>query len=321
MLTSLVLVKTLLTFMYSDLKLNKILETIAEKAQSLSGKGKIADYIPALARVKPNQFGIAICNINGETYTAGDAEKPFSIQSISKLFTLIQAIKTYGDQLWQWVGREPSGLRFNSLVQLESENGIPRNPFINAGALLVCDRLESRLSAPNYQLLEMLKSLSQNNMIKVNQQVARSELNHGSRNAAMAYLMKAFHNFENPVEKVLESYSHHCAIEMSCVDLARAAVLLANKGVPLSQERLLTAKQTKRVNALLATCGLYDEAGDFAFKVGLPGKSGVGGGILAVYPNNYTICVWSPALNEAGNSLAGLYALEQLSDMLEISVY
>lgn len=297
------------------------LEQISESARKKIGKGKVADYIPALAQVDNNQFGIAVCNLQGEVYTTGDARTPFSIQSISKLFTLIQAMKIYGDDLWQGLGREPSGQRFNSLVQLESENGIPRNPFINAGALLVCDRLESRCSAPNYQLLEMLKNLSGNPHLKVDKAVARSEMEHGSRNAAMAYLMKAFGNFPNPVEKVLESYTHHCAIEMSCVDLVKAALPLANRGIGLNGEQVLTPKRTKRVNAMLATCGLYNEAGEFAFKVGLPGKSGVGGGILAIYPGHYSICVWSPELNVAGNSLAGMYALEKLSEELHFSIY
>lgn len=302
-------------------ELQQQLDIIADKARGLIGKGKVADYIPALAEIPPNQFGLVLCDLDGNTYTCGDAETAFSIQSISKLFSLVQAVNIYNEDLWQGLGREPSGQRFNSLVQLESENGIPRNPFINAGALLVCDRLESRCSAPNFQLLELLKSLSDNPRLRVNHEVARSELEHGSRNAAMAYLMKAFGNFHNPVEKVLESYAHHCAIEMSCVDLAKATLFLANQGKALNGERILTKAETKRVNALLSTCGLYDEAGEFAFKVGLPGKSGVGGGIVAIYPGHYSISVWAPELNEAGNSLAGFYALELLADSLGLSVY
>lgn len=297
------------------------LERIAKHASDLYGNGHVADYIPALANVNPNQFGIAVCDLQGNVYQAGEATTAFSIQSISKLFTLIQALQMYDEELWQRIGREPSGQRFNSLMQLEVEQGIPRNPFINAGALAVCDRLESRCSAPNYQLLELLRELSQNPHLIVNTNVARSELEHGSRNAAMAYLMKSYHNFDNPVEKVLESYAHHCAIEMNCVDLARAALLLCNQGKTLTGREILTQTQSKRVNALLATCGLYDAAGDFAYRVGLPGKSGVGGGIVAIYPGHYTICVWSPELNDAGNSLIGTYALEALTDALGLSVY
>ena len=297
------------------------IESITEAVRNLAQKGKVADYIPALAKVEANQFGIAVCDLEGNIFSAGVASKMFSIQSISKLFSLVQAMNIYNDDLWQGLGREPSGQRFNSLVQLESEEGVPRNPFINAGAILVCDRIESRSSAPNFQLLELLRRLSGNPKIIVNKEVARSELEHGARNAAMAYLMKAFGNLNNPVEKVLESYSHHCAIEMSCIDLARASIFLANRGKALSGEQVLSKKETKRVNALLASCGLYDEAGEFAFKVGLPGKSGVGGGIVAIYPGHYSICVWSPALNPAGNSLAGFKALELFADNLDHSVY
>jgi glutaminase len=301
--------------------IKQILDEITAAARQRIGEGQVASYIPALATVEADQFGIALCNLQGQVFYSGDAATPFSIQSISKLFTLIQAIRIYGEELWQGIGREPSGQRFNSLVQLETEKGVPRNPFINAGALLICDRLESRCSAPNFQLLELLKQLSGNPGIKVNQQVAYSELQHGSRNAAMAYLMKAFDNFNNSVDSVLRSYCHHCAIEMSCIDLAEACLPLANHGAMLNGESILTRQQTKRVNALLATCGLYDEAGEFAFKVGLPGKSGVGGGIVAVYPGHFSLCVWSPELNEAGNSLAGLYALELLSEKLNLSIY
>jgi len=302
-------------------ELQLALEAINVKARQLFGQGQVADYIPALEEVNGKQFGIAICDLEGNVYQAGDSSVNFSIQSISKLFTLIQAEQFYGEELWHGLGREPSGQRFNSLVQLEGEQGVPRNPFINAGALLICDRIETRCSAPNYQLLELLKTLSCNSHLRVDEIVARSELQHGSRNSAMAYLMKAFGNFYNPVEKVLESYTHHCAIEMNCIDLVKAALPLANKGKTLQGQQILTLKQTKRINAMLATCGLYDEAGEFAFKVGLPGKSGVGGGILAIYPGHYSICVWSPELNDAGNSLAGIYALEKLSEQFNFSIY
>jgi len=298
-----------------------LLDDIITQVTPLLGKGNVADYIPALAGVNPNQVGIAVCELDGTITQSGASTTPFSIQSISKLFTLVQALNFYDENLWLRVGREPSGQRFNSLMQLEFEDGIPRNPFINAGAVLLCDVLQSRYAAPNYQLLEMLRTLSGNSKIHVNKVVARSELQHGARNAAMAYLMKSYSNFNNSVETVLESYCHHCAIEMSCVDLAQASLFLANQGRTLDGKEWLTAKQNKRVNALLATCGLYDAAGDFAFRVGLPAKSGVGGGIIAVLPGHFSVCVWSPELNDAGNSLVGTKLLELLTDALELSVF
>ncbi len=300
---------------------HQLLQQLVDQVQGLLGQGWVADYIPALATVDPNQIGIALCDTHGQLFSAGDAQTPFSIQSISKLFTLVQVLQIYQDEIWKRVDREPSGQRFNSLVQLEFEQGVPRNPFINAGAIVICDLLQSRCAAPNFQLLELLRNLSGNPAVRVNQQVARSELQHGARNAAMAYLMKSFGNFENAVDTVLESYSHHCAIEMSCQDLAKASLFLANQGQTVDGQQLLSATQTRRVNALLATCGLYDAAGDFAYRVGLPAKSGVGGGIVAVLPGQFSVCVWSPELNEFGNSLIGTQLLELLTQTLGVSVY
>lgn len=296
---------------------------ILEEVRPLLGQGKVADYIPALAQVPADRLGIAVCTVEGELFAAGDAFEPFSIQSISKALSLTLALTLYQEEeIWARVGKEPSGQPFNSLVQLEFEQGIPRNPFINAGALVVSDLLETRLTAPRQRTLELVRRLCGNPAIMADQVVARSEYQHSARNAAIAYLMKAYGNFENEVDKVLQSYFNACAIRMSCVDLARAFVYLANRGVPLGESTpLLPARTTKQVNALLATCGLYDEAGDFAYRVGMPGKSGVGGGIMALIPGELSICVWSPELNKAGNSLAGTAALELLAERLGRSIF
>ena len=302
---------------------SELLAGILEEVRPLLGQGKVADYIPALAQVPADRLGIAVCTVEGELFTAGDAFEPFSIQSISKALSLTLALTLYQEEeIWARVGKEPSGQPFNSLVQLEFEQGIPRNPFINAGALVVSDLLETRLTAPRQRTLELVRRLCGNPAIMADQVVARSEYQHSARNAAIAYLMKAYGNFENEVDKVLQSYFNACAIRMSCVDLARAFVYLANRGVPLGESTpLLPARTTKQVNALLATCGLYDEAGDFAYRVGMPGKSGVGGGILALIPGELSICVWSPELNKAGNSLAGTAALELLAERLGRSIF
>lgn len=302
---------------------SELLAGILEEVRPLLGQGKVADYIPALAQVPADRLGIAVCTVEGELFTAGDAFEPFSIQSISKALSLTLALTLYQEEeIWARVGKEPSGQPFNSLVQLEFEQGIPRNPFINAGALVVSDLLETRLTAPRQRTLELVRRLCGNPAIMADQVVARSEYQHSARNAAIAYLMKAYGNFENEVDKVLQSYFNACAIRMSCVDLARAFVYLANRGVPLGESTpLLPARTTKQVNALLATCGLYDEAGDFAYRVGMPGKSGVGGGIMALIPGELSICVWSPGLNKAGNSLAGTAALELLAERLGRSIF
>jgi len=302
---------------------SELLASILAEVRPLLGQGKVADYIPALAQVPADRLGMAVCTVEGELFTAGDAFEPFSIQSISKALSLTLALTLYQEEeIWARGGKEPSGQPFNSLVQLEFEQGIPRNPFINAGALVVSDLLETRLTAPRQRTLELVRRLSGNPAIMADQVVARSEYQHSARNAAIAYLMKAYGNFENEVDKVLQSYFNACAIRMSCVDLARAFIYLANRGVPLGAgEPLLPARTTKQVNALLATCGLYDEAGDFAYRVGMPGKSGVGGGIIALIPGELSVCVWSPELNKAGNSLAGTAALELLAERLGRSIF
>jgi glutaminase len=299
-----------------------LLNEILDEVRPLLGQGKVADYIPALATVEPRQLGIAVYGNSGELHLAGDAQQAFSVQSISKVFSLVQAIGHSGEAIWQRVGYEPSGQPFNSLVQLEFERGRPRNPFINAGALVICDINQSRFAAPALSMRDFARRLAGNPELVIDNRVAESEYQHRARNAATAYLMQAFGNFHKDVEAVLRSYFSHCALRMSCVDLARAFCFLANDGFcKHSGEQILTARQAKQVNAIMATSGLYDEAGNFAYRVGLPGKSGVGGGIVAVVPGRFTVCVWSPELNAAGNSLAGMAALELLSQRIGWSVF
>ena len=300
----------------------KVLDEIAHEVRPLLSQGKVADYIPALAEVDPEQFSIAIYTTNGETICAGDCSKRFTIQSVSKVMTLTMALQRYGDELWHRVGKEPSGTAFNSLTQLEFEKGIPRNPFINAGAIVTCDALYSRLSAPRHSMLETFRLLSGNSTIVIDKKVANSEYEFRHRNAAMAHLMKSFDNFENDVDDVLWSYFNFCSIELNCVELAKAYNFLANKGIDFSSgKRVLSSRQNKQLNSLLFTSGLYDAAGDFGYRVGMPGKSGVSGTILAVLPGKFTVAVYSPGLNSFGNSVAGIAALELLSKKLDISIF
>ncbi|EPO0037430.1 glutaminase B [Vibrio cholerae] len=301
----------------------EILASIIEEVRPLTGQGKVADYIPALAKVPSEKLGIAVFTNQREVITAGDAQEGFSIQSISKVLSLTLAMGLYQpDELWSRVGKEPSGQAFNSLIQLEMEHGIPRNPFINAGAIVVCDMLQSRLSAPRQRLLEFVRQLSGEPLIAYDKVVAASEMMHSDRNAAIAYLMRSFGNFHNEVIPVLHNYFHACALKMSCVELAKTFSYLANKGVSVvTGETVITPTQSKQTNALLATCGLYDGAGEFAYRVGMPGKSGVGGGIIAVVPGEMTIAVWSPALDQSGNSLAGTRALELLAQRIGRSIF
>lgn len=300
----------------------KVLDEIAHEVRPLLSQGKVADYIPALAEVDPEQFSIAIYTTDGETVCAGDCSQRFTIQSVSKVMTLTMALQRYGDELWHRVGKEPSGTAFNSLTQLEFEKGIPRNPFINAGAIVTCDALYSRLSAPMHSMLETFRLLAGNRGIVIDKKVANSEYEFRHRNAAMAHLMKSFGNFENEVDDVLWSYFNFCSIELNCIELAKAYNFLANKGVDnRSGDRVLSSRQNKQLNSLLFTSGLYDAAGGFGYRVGMPGKSGVSGTILAVLPNKFTVAVYSPGLNSFGNSVAGIAALELLSKKLDISIF
>ncbi|KAG0184888.1 hypothetical protein DFQ28_010292 [Apophysomyces sp. BC1034] len=291
-----------------------ILQKIQHDVTPWLGKGRVADYIPELAKVDSAHFGMAIVTLRGEVFSVGDAWVPFSIQSISKLFACTLAFQLQGDALWQRVGREPSGNAFNSLVQLEHENGVPRNPFINAGALVVTDAETA--------LVQFMRRLAGRPDIDYNPSVAESELAHSDRNRAMAHFMKSFGNLRMPVDTIIDAYCRQCAVEMNCVDLARAVLFLANGGeVPHSGERVVGVSPAKRLSALMLTCGTYDAAGDFVYHVGLPAKSGVGGGIVAVLPGEFGICVWSPALDANGNSLAGMRALEWLTTLSGRSIF
>jgi len=302
-----------------------ILDRVHAAVKPIIGTGKVASYIPELAKVSPAHFGIAIVDLEGQVYRTGDAEVPFSIQSISKLFGLTLAFHLEGDSVWTRVGREPSGTPFNSLVQLEQERGRPRNPFINAGALVVTDILFTHYAAKGgveNALIKFIRKLADRPDIGFDRAVAESERRTSHRNAAMANFMKSFGNLNNDVNDVLEAYCRHCAIEMSCVDLARAVTFLANHGVvPWSGEEVLDKSSAKRISALMLTCGTYDAAGDFAYRVGLPAKSGVGGGIVALMPGECGICVWSPALEASGNSYAGSIALEMLTSLSGRSIF
>lgn len=297
--------------------LQDIVETLRPE---LGQAGRVATYIPALARVPVAQFGIALRTFDGQEAQAGDASTPFSIQSISKLFTLTLGMRELGEALWERIGREPSGNPFNSLVQLESEQGIPRNPFINAGAIAVTDRLVSLFDA-KAEMLALLSSLC-GEPVRFDEEVAASEAATGFRNVALANFMKSFGRIDNDVGTVLDAYFHHCAVRMSCLQLARACGFLCRDGAhPFTGHQLLTERQARRVNALMLTCGTYDAAGDFAFRIGLPCKSGVGGGIVAVVPDKLTLCVWSPALEPSGNSLLGMKALELFAARTGLSIF
>ncbi|MFT8807751.1 glutaminase [Gluconobacter sp.] len=305
--------------------LASIIVSIAEEMRTASERGTVASYIPPLARVDLNRFGMAVVGMDGETHTVGDAEVAFSVQSVSKVFSLSMALNAMGDELWGRVRQEPSGSAFNSIIQLENEHGIPRNPFINAGAIVIADILVSRYGRENAQtrLLEFLRPLvSDPASIDIDTDVARQERETGFRNMALANYMRTFGNIRNVVEDTLDFYFHQCALTMSCHQLAQVGTFLMTGGRnPLTGERVMSERNAQTILALMMMCGHYDGSGAFAIRVGLPGKSGVGGGILAIAPGVASIAVWSPGLNAQGNSLLGTRALERLVQHTGWSVF
>ncbi|MEM7059030.1 MAG: glutaminase [Pseudomonadota bacterium] len=288
-----------------------LLDQIANDVRPTAAEGKVADYIPALARIDPKKFAVVLRTVDGQEFATGDADEPFSVQSISKLFTLALAMEWVPDELWDRVGREPSGMRFNSLIQLETEKGIPRNPFINAGAIVIADALLHRRPQVAASFRNQMRLLSGNEAIQYDGEVHRSERATGDLNRAIGYVLKAYGNLREDPMEVTNTYFNFCSLAMSARDLVRAALFLVepqvNPGAPAHGEH------APRLRALMRTCGLYDQSGEFAFRVGLPGKSGVGGGVLVVQPDQFAACAWSPPLDRFGNSVAGQAALERLA--------
>lgn len=300
----------------------KIIEDIYEAIRPYEKEGQQATYIPELAKVNPDQYGMHLCTTRGGSASLGAADTRFSIQSISKVLSLAMCLAIKGDDLWKKIGKEPSGTAFNSLVQLEHEQGIPRNPFINAGAIVMADILLTHLDNPEQDFLRFVRAVAGNDTIDYNRQVAASERETGYLNAAIANLLKYHQTIENDIESVLHLYFLMCSIEMSCRELSLAFLAFADHRREFNYDGIvLTSSQVKRINAIMQTCGFYDEAGEFAYLVGLPGKSGVGGGIVAIYPQQYSVAVWSPRLNSKGNSVMGLKALELLTSETKESIF
>ncbi len=304
--------------------LNDVVEEIVDDLRRRPDRGAVASYIPELARVDADAFGLVVAAADGTVAAGGEADAPFSIQSISKVFTLTLALGLVGDDLWRRVGREPSGSPFNSIVQLERERGVPRNPFINAGAIAVTDVILSRRQPREAlgEILRFMQALTDDPTIAIDGAVAASEKRTGFRNAALAHYMRSFGVVENPVDSVLGVYFHHCAIAMNCRQLATAGRFLAYGGRnPSTGHTIVSPERARRINAIMLTCGHYDGSGEFAYRVGLPGKSGVGGGILAIAPGRASVAVWSPGLDANGNSHLGRVALERLTRAMGWSVF
>ena len=300
----------------------KVLESVFEEVRQLPDAGQVTPYIPPLSIVPPGKFGVHLCTIDGNEFGVGDHLEKFSIQSIAKVLSLTLAFQQHGESLWNRVGVEPSGNPFNSLWQLEYEKGIPRNPLINSGAIVVCDILCTLYDDPWKEFIAFVSKIAGSKHITSNDEVAVTEQRLGFRNAALINMMKASGNIVNDIDQVMELYYRQCAIEMSCAELARTFLLFVNHGKLLATgEEIMTTSMAKRINAIMQTCGFYDEAGEYTFKVGLPGKSGIGGGIVAIHPGKYSIAVWSPRLNKKGNSVKGMEFLERFTTATGMSIF
>ncbi|GLC32172.1 glutaminase A [Clostridium omnivorum] len=305
--------------------MNRLLEAVVENNRQWTKEGKIATYIPELGKADPNTLGICITTLHGEEYFGGDYETKFTIQSISKVITLMLALLDNGrDRVFSKVGVEPTADAFNSIITLETKNTQkPLNPMINAGAIATVSLIEGKNSEEAFnRILNFTRKITGNPDININKDVYNSEKATGHRNRALAYFMKSTGVIENDVEEVLDVYFRQCSMEATCKDIARIGAMLANDGVlPWSGERIIPRHVARIVKTIMVTCGLYDASGQFAVEIGVPAKSGVGGGILAAVPGRMGIGVLSPALDARGNSIAGLKALEELSKELDLSIF
>jgi glutaminase len=306
----------------SDTDLPSILEAALDKARAAAQHGAVATYIPELARADPAHVGLAIATVDGIRHQIGDAEAPFTFQSVSKVFCLALVLRDQGMEIFERMSWEPSGDAFHSIVRLEEEKGRPRNPYINAGAILVSAQLPGATAAEKVLALQnFLAEISDGSEFPVDDAVFRSEAETGSRNRALAYYMRHFGLLADPALAV-ETYFRQCSISLNAVRLARLGLFLANRGVdPGSGRRILSAACNRTTVALMSMCGLYDEVGRFAVEVGVPAKSGVSGAILAVVPGRMAIAAYGPALGPKGNSLGALAALTHLSEQLDLSLF
>ena len=319
---SLIIEISIIRLIFPSMDYQKIISNIAHSLHTFQDDGEVATYIPELGNVDPRKFGVHLSTIDDQNFSFGDSNEKFSIQSIAKVLSLTMAYNLIGEELWKRLDVEPSGFKFNSLIQIEMENGIPRNPLINAGAIVISDVLISNLENPKEDFLKFVRSITRNNSIDYSERIALSEKETGFTNGALANLMKSYGNIHNEIGKVLDFYFHLCSIEMTCKELSRTFLYLANNGFsPCSQSEITSESKSNRINSIMQLCGFYDEAGEFSFRVGLPGKSGVGGGIAAVLPHKYAIAVWSPKLNPKGNSNKGMAFLEKFTTLTGASIF
>lgn len=299
----------------------QVVEQAVAAASEKTCEGKVATYIPELGKADGSRVGVSVFSRSGERLSVGDTKTRFSIQSISKVISLAVALELCGfDMVFQNVGMEPSGDAFNSMVKLEYAHSVPYNPMINAGAIVIASYLARRISFE--EMIRTSRSLCLDPDIVLDENVYRSEMSNISRNRAIAYLLESKGYIEKDVEKCLHFYVKMCSLSVTAESLAGLGLVLANDGIhPATGERLLQEQTVRVVKTIMLTCGMYDGSGQFAVRVGIPSKSGVGGGILSVIDREMGIGIYGPALDDKGNSVAGRYILEYLSEKWHLHLF
>lgn len=301
-----------------------LLKNLVKNNQAKSKLGEVANYIPELDKAKKDALGICIYDIDGNEYCAGDCEEKFTIQSISKIITLMLAILDNGEEyVFSKVGMEPTGDPFNSIKKLEtSSRKRPYNPLINAGAIAVSSMIKGKDAREKFQrLLDFVRKISEDDTLDVNYKIYCGESETGNRNRAMGYFLKSQNIIEGNVEDALDVYFKQCSIEATAKNLARIGLFLARGGKTSTGEQVINPRIATIVKTLMVTCGMYDSSGEFAVRVGIPSKSGVGGGIVSVVPGKMGIGVFGPSLDKRGNSVAGVAVLEELSKELNLTIF
>ncbi|WP_300327905.1 glutaminase A [Fusobacterium sp.] len=304
--------------------MNDLLRNLVKKNQVKAKLGEVANYIPELDKAKKDALGICIYDIDGNEYFAGDCEEKFTVQSISKIVTLMLAILDNGEEyVFNKVGMEPTGDPFNSIKKLEtSSRKKPYNPLINAGAIAVSSMIKGKDAREKFgRLLEFFRKISEDNTLDVNYKIYCGESETGNRNRAMGYFLKSQGIIEGNVEDALNIYFKQCSIEVTAKTLARIGLFLAKNGKTSTGEQIITPRIATIIKTLMVTCGMYDSSGEFAVRVGIPSKSGVGGGIVSVVPGKMGIGIFGPSLDKKGNSIAGVYLLEELSEELNLTIF
>lgn len=302
-----------------------ILKKLIDENRYITQEGEVATYIPALGKADPWDLGMCIADMEGNIYTAGDYNKKFTIQSISKTISLMLALMDNGEELvFEKVGMEPTGDAFNSIIKLETiMPSRPLNPMINAGAIVISSLIKGKDKEEKFQrLLDFMRKISGNENLNVNEEIYLSEKNSGDRNRAMAYFMRDVGIIEGDIEDILDVYFKQCSIEVNSIDIAKIGLFLANRGViPETGEIVVSEHIARTIKTFMVTCGMYNGSGEFAIKVGIPAKSGVGGGIMASIPHRMGIGVYGPALDDKGNSIGGYKLLQELSKALNLSIF